>query len=301
MNKIREFKTKIINKLQERPSTRTIYIFLKTLFANMKKTNFSYASSFLAYSLLLSMIPMLIFLSQILSFVTESFDDSVFELISYLPDSTSAILNPLFQGMISLRSSGISILALWSWLWLGSRGFAGLVQTLNEIFNVNKNKSFIFEKVFGIIYLILFTLVLMGLLFFNVFNTKIINFLEQFTSIREVLPRLYGFLVNGFVSISPVLMMTVLFLFLYKFVPATDKEKKIPFDAAIVGAAFTSLAIIIITKIYSYTQDLSSMNIYYGSMAGILALLVWLLMICQSIILGAEVIASIMELKKSKI
>lgn len=275
-------------------------IFGKRLYARINANNFSYASSYLAYSLLLSLIPMLIFMSQILSFVTESFDESIIELIGYLPDSTAAILTPLFKGLISLRSSGLSLLALLSWLWLGSRGFSGLVDTLNEIFNINKNKSFIFEKIFGVIYLILFTLILMALLLFNVFNNMIIEFLESFTKIKEVAPDIYNIFINGFLSITPVIMMTLLFLFLYKFAPATDKDNKIPFGAALIGSIFTSLSIIVITLVYSYTQNLSKMNVYYGSMAGILTLLVWLLMICQSIILGAEVIATIMDLREQK-
>lgn len=300
MDKIKKIYTNFLNNLKKHQTTNWLLIFGKRLYARINANNFSYASSYLAYSLLLSLIPMLIFMSQILSFVTESFDESIIELIGYLPDSTAAILTPLFNGLISLRSSGLSLLALWSWLWLGSRGFSGLVDTLNEIFNINKNKIFIFEKIFGVIYLILFTLILMALLLFNVFNNMIIEFLENFTKIKEVAPDIYNIFINGFLSITPVIMMTLLFLFLYKFAPATDKDNKIPFGAALIGSIFTSLSIIVITLVYSYTQNLSKMNVYYGSMAGILALLIWLLMICQSIILGAEVIATIMDLKEQK-
>lgn len=300
MDKIKKIYTNFLNKLKKHRTTNWLLIFGKRLYARINANNFSYASSYLAYSLLLSLIPMLIFMSQILSFVTESFDESIIELIGYLPDSTAAILTPLFKGLISLRSSGLSLLALLSWLWLGSRGFSGLVDTLNEIFNINKNKSFIFEKIFGVIYLILFTLILMALLLFNVFNNMIIEFLESFTKIKEVAPDIYNIFINGFLSITPVIMMTLLFLFLYKFAPATDKDNKIPFGAALIGSIFTSLSIIVITLVYSYTQNLSKMNVYYGSMAGILTLLVWLLMICQSIILGAEVIATIMDLRDQK-
>lgn len=301
MDKLKKICNEFLDKLKKHKVTNGILIFGKRLFTRIKSFNFSYASSYLAYNLLLSLIPMLIFMSQMLSFVTESFDDSIFELIGYLPESTAAILNPLFEGMISLRSSGLSILALWSWLWLGSRGFSGLVETFNEIFNINKNKNFLFEKFFGIIYLILFTLILMALLLFNVFNNRIIEFLESFTRIKSLAPGLYNLLINGFISITPIIMMTILFLFLYKFAPATDKDNKIPFGAALIGSIFTSISIVIITLVYSYTQNLSKMNVYYGSMAGILALLVWLLMVCQSIILGAEVIATIMDLKAEKL
>lgn len=289
---------KIEDKIDEKTKDKKIYRIVKTLVKRIKKSNFSYTSSFLAYSILLSLIPMLIFLSQVLALVNPGFEDSLFKAINYLPDSSKYILQNLLTGMISIRSSSLSLLALISWMWLGSRGFSGLVNTLNEIFGINKNKSFIFDKAFGLVYLIGFCLILVALLVFNVFNERIIGFLEQYIKIEEVFPKLYDFLLQGFLSLIPLIMMSLMFLFFYKFAPAVDKDHKIPFGPALIGSLFTSIAIALITTIYSYAQNLSKMNLYYGSMAGILALLVWLLMICQAIIIGAELIASIMEVNK---
>lgn len=298
----KEKKDNIFNKIEDKIDDKTkekkIYRIIKTLVRRIKKSNFSYTSSFLAYSILLSLIPMLIFLSQILASVNPEFEDSLFKAINYLPESSKYILKNLLTGMISIRSSSLSLLALISWIWLGSRGFSGLINALNEIFGINKNRSFIFDKAFGLVYLIGFCLILVALLVFNVFNERIIGFLEQYTRIEEVFPRLYDFLLQGFLSLIPLIMMGIMFLFFYKFAPAVDKDHKIPFGPALIGSLFTSIAIALITTIYSYTQNLSKMNLYYGSMAGILAILVWLLMICQAIVIGAELIASIMEVNK---
>lgn len=291
---------KIENLMNKNKVSAWIWEFGNRLFKRIKNSHFSYSSSFLAYSLILSFIPMVIFISQVLSYVNDSFDDLLFQAIGYLPDSTGAILAPLLEGMISVRSSGLSILALISWLWLGSRGFLGLVQTINEIFDVKNKPNFIIEKISGVLYMIGFVVIFAALLFFNVFNKHIIGFIETYTSINEAAPGIYDLLVNGITSLMPLLMMTVLFVFFFKFAPATDKDTRIPWDAAFVGSAFTSIAIILITLVYSYTQELSSMNVYYGAMAGILALLVWLLMICQAIVLGAQITATYIEIKKAR-
>lgn len=297
MEKLNSIVKKTENLMYKNKVSAWLWDFAKRLFKRIKNSHFSYSSSFLAYSLILSFIPMVIFLSQVLSYVNDSFDDLLFQAIGYLPESTSLILTPLLRGMISIRSSGLSILAFISWLWLGSRGFLGLVQTINEIFDVENKPNFIIKKISGVLYMIGFVIIFAGLLFFNVFNKNIISFIETYTPIAEVAPGIYDLLVNGITSLMPLLMMTVLFVFFFKFAPATDKETQIPWDAAFIGSIFTSIAIILITLIYSYTQELSSMNVYYGAMAGILALLVWLLMICQAIVLGAEITATYIEMK----
>lgn len=252
----------------------------------------AFASSFLAYSLILSFIPMFIFISQMLSYLNASFDDMIMNAIAYLPDSSEAILVPLIEGLISVRSSGLSILALVSWLWLGSRGFLGLVQTLNKVFDVKNKPNAILSKVLGVVYMLGFIAIFAGLLLFNVFNKKILAFIDQYTELRSYSPEIYDVLVNGFLSLFPILMMIVMLGIFFKFAPSTSKEERIPWSSAFIGATVSSVATILITLLYSYSQNNSSMNLYYGSMAGILALLVWLLMICQAIVTGGQIAAA---------
>ena len=297
-NKIENIYKKIDNLMNKNKVSAYLWQFGNLLLKRIQNSHFGYSSSFLAYSLILSFIPMIIFISQMLSHVNENFDQILFNAINYLPDSTAEILTPLLEGLISVRSSSLSTVALVSWLWLGSRGFLGLTQTINEIFDVNKKQNFIVEKISGVIYMIGFIIIFAALLIFNVFNKHIINFIEQYLPINDIAPGLFDLFVNGLTSLMPLFMMIVMFALFYKFAPATDATTRIPFKAAFIGSSFTSIAIVLITLIYSYSQNLSNNNLYYGSMAGILALLVWLLMICQVIVLGAEIIATYLEMKK---
>lgn len=296
--KINDLLVKFGNFLRKRKWTSWLLVFIQRLLARLKKNNIAFSASFLAYSLLLSFIPMLIFLSQVLSNFSVGFDNKVFELINYLPDSATNILRPLIEGMFSMKSTGLSILALFSWLWLGSRGFSGLVQTFNEIFGVNENRLGIFDRVFGVIYLLGFILIVIALFLFNVFHQTLFELLEKYTPIQELAPNLYNFFVSSLTSLMPLLMMTIMFFLFFKFAPATDRKYKIPNKAALIGSLFASVAIILITTIYAFIQNNSSMNLYYGAMAGILALLIWLLMVCQAIVLGAEVTGAIWDMHR---
>lgn len=301
MNNLKEVPNKIENWSHTNKTTRWIYLFVEKVLNKMRDSNFNLSPSFLAYSLLLSFIPMLIFLSQLLSIANASFGDSIIKAIDYLPDSSKAFLLPFVKEVLSLRSTSLSILALFSWVWLGSRGFSGLVGSLNEIFKVNKNRGIIFDKIFGFIYLIGFSLIILGLLVFNVFNKKILYLIRKYTAIEEIAPNIVQFFVNGLTSMMPLIIMTIMFLFFFKFAPATDREHKIPFKYALIGSIFTAVSIALITLIYSYTQNISKMNLYYGAMAGILAILIWLLMICQAILFGAIIIASLIEMEKENL
>ncbi|MGO3018217.1 MAG: YihY/virulence factor BrkB family protein, partial [Anaerococcus sp.] len=53
---------------------------------------------------------------------------------------------------------------------------------------------------------------------------------------------------------------------------------------------------------YSFFLDnMSNMSVIYGTLAGFLSLFIWIMIFSYSIILGAEVIAAYIDLKKGKV
>lgn len=290
-NRIKDFlvKTKYLNN----PSK-----FFFRLYERIKSSNFDQSSTFLAYHLILSFIPMIIFISQVLGYINNSFDDSLIKSMDYLPENIKMILDPVLTQMVNVRSSGLSFLAAFSWLWLGSRGFQGLIKTLNQIFDINKNRNFIVEKLVSIIYMISFIIIFAGILTFNVFNKHILSLIEQYTEIKTRLPFIYNLLLSGIGSLAPFTILTIIFFFFFKFA-TPNRNERLSFKSAFIGALIVGFGIATTTFIYTYINDnLSKINVYYGSLGGILALLVWILTICQVIVFGAEVSATIRDFEK---
>lgn len=297
MKFIKEAGKRLETRLNSYKIGRFAIDFSKILYRKTEETNFSYSSSYLAYNLLLSLIPMVIFITQVLSFALK---DWALDGVGFLPQSTNEILKPVLETIFAVKSSSLSYLALFSWIWLGSNGFNSLLVNLNNIFGINKNKSFIFNRFFSILYLFIFTLIYLVLLVFMVFNGKIIEFAADKIGAGVFINKVYNFFVSGYTSLIPFFMMLVLFYFMYMLAFSSDRQNRFPKKESFIGAGLSSLAIILLTHLYAYIQNGSNMNIYYGTLAGILAFLTWILLICRIILLGACISASLIELKKCK-
>lgn len=275
--------------------------FIIRLIARLTETDIMTKGSYLAYHIILSFIPLLIFLSQMLSYIVESFDDLLFNAIKVLPDNAEAIVSPILEGIVSIKSTAVSSLSIISWIWLGSRGFVSLIKTINKTLGLKDSKNFISQRIIAIFYMIGFILLTATLLLFSVFNESILDLITKYIPLDEKMPWLFNLLKNGIGYLMPYIIITIIFTFFYKFAPSTTRKTRIPLDASLLGAVFATLAVKIVTTIYSYMMNnISKLNLYYGSLAGIMALLVWLLMICQIIIIGAEIMASYLEIFKGK-
>lgn len=248
-----------------------------------------FASSFLAYYLLLSFIPLLAFLSQVLIYVTPNFESFIYNLMKSLPNDVNKIFMPIVKSIFNGQSSSLSLIAIGSSIWLGSRGFLGLVRSLNKIFDVNtKGKIPYYEVIFSVFYTIGFMIVIGSLLLFSVYNEKILSLVKNFTNNIIIIDKISAYLIDGIGNLMPMIISTILFVFFYRYAPSFEKGKRISFKLSLIGSIIATIGIALITFFYKFTNDtLQRSPSYYGSLGSILVALVWLLGICQIIIYGA--------------
>lgn len=284
--------------------------FIKYFLMKLNTSDTSFAAPFLAFHLLLSFIPLLVFLLQMLSLITNGFDTLIVNYIDSLPTDIRNVLVPIIQNVFE-TSSSLSIIAIISALWAGSQGFLGLILTLNRIFEIDTTKKVgilkkipFFDRIFSVIYTIAFLVVMAVLLIFNVFNTEIINIIKTISSnlgtplLKDVSDSLI-FVVS---LLLPLLVSIAMFMFFYKFSSAFYKDHSIPFDAAFFGSLFVTIAIFLLSLSYKISNHFfaSGGNPVYGSLGSVMVALVWLLGICQCIILGGVFIKTYIDVVKEK-
>lgn len=276
--------------------------YFEMFIANIKKSEIEFASSFLAYYLLLSFIPLLLFISQTVINLVPDMYDYLLNTIENLPKEVHEILLPILDGIFKKTSSSLSIVAVITAIWLGSRGFLGLIKSLNKIFDVStENKFPFYEIVFSVVYTIAFTLLIAALLLFSVYNEKIIAIISNFTDQFQIISPISDFLIGSFSQIIPFLIAIVIFIFFYRYGPSFERGKRISFLDSFLGALFTTIALFALTAFYKFTSDSLSTNpTIYGSMANIFAVLVWLLTICSIIIYGAVFIKTNIDYRNSE-
>ncbi|EHR33325.1 YihY family protein [Helcococcus kunzii ATCC 51366] len=258
-----------------------------------------FASTYLAYHLLLSFIPLLVFLSHVLIYIAPGFQDLVYNLMRQLPNDVKNIFMPIIENIFNSQSSSLSIIAILSSIRLGSRGFLGLVKALNKIFEVDlTGKIPFYEIIFSVFYTVIFMVLMASILLFTVFNDTIAELILKFTDRYPVLSNIASFFFSGLNSVMPLIFSIVIFIVFYRYAPSFNRGNRISFKSATIGAAFATLGIALVTLFYRFTNDtLSRSPSIYGSLGSLLVTLVWLLAICQMIIYGAIFIKTYTDMK----
>lgn len=288
--------TIILDFLEKKYSGKRWLLFLKELLCRYEDDGVSEIGAQLTYYLILSVFPFLIFFLSILKF-TPLVDAGVLErLLAVLPGDTQKILYDIIseimrKGNFALLSFG-AIGALWS----SSNGIMSIIKSVNRAFDLEESRPFwklrglsiIFTISLYIVLIIAFSILIFGEVFFNLI---FIAYTWPSYIIWKILK-----------IIIPLLFMGLMLSFLYKFSPSIKEGIEVKFSETIPGSVFASIGIILFSSIFSfYVNNFGNYSKSYGSIGGLIVLLIWLYSISIVIVLGAEVNATLISMKNESI
>ena len=269
-------------------------IFLDQLLFRIKDDAVLASGTQLAYFLILSMFPFIIVFLNLLSYTPLVREDVLGGMIMYLPLETQNLIEG-FVSEISISSSqGLLSIAAFLGLWTASSGLSAVIKAINRAYDYEESRSFIKLKLISLIFtlalLILLTLVFLTLVFGEVLGNKLFSLF----GLTDIFRYLWAYLR----IIIPLVYMVLIFALLYKFSPCVSKIKEIPFVRTLPGAIFASLGWMLISIFFSYyVNNFGRYAITYGSLVGIILLLIWLYISSIIIILGGEINATINHFK----
>lgn len=269
--------------------------FLLLIIDKIKSENILDTGAMLAYYMLFSLFPLLIFILNITAMVASGYQALILNYIQVFPDNIIAILEPSIISIIKSSSSTLLSFSLLLSLWSGSNGVIKLMNEVSKAFKSRAKRGFITERLMGIFFTIAFGAIMIILLLSNVFGRQI------YLKITSILGPSKGFDTIWTVAtqVFPFFIMIVVFTLLYRFSPQKDIKKKLTYQEVLIGAVFTSLVWTCITYVFSFfVNTFSSFDKTYGSLAGIIALLLWLYLSSITVILGAYLAAVIWEGKE---
>ncbi|MBQ0000740.1 MAG: YihY/virulence factor BrkB family protein, partial [Clostridiales bacterium] len=153
---------------------------------------------------------------------------------------------------------------------------------LNIIFRVKETRSWLINRIYSIIWTVLFVVVLIGCLFLLVLGNQIQIIVARY------IPFL-GMIIRKILDQRTLILLLVLFVIfelLYKVLP----NRKTRFRNQIPGAVFTSVSWLLLSDFISvYFRIFPGFENMYGSLAMILLILLWL-DVCMILLLwGAEI------------
>lgn len=282
-------KEKLIRWLEKNKGKKWL-LFLDQMGFRFTDDNVSSIGSQLAYYLILSIFPFLIFLLNLVQYTPLASNDVLSTLVSVLPGDTANMITDIVNGIINSSSGTLLSISALAGIWTASSGIMHLIKAINKAYDYDEQRSFILLRLVALIFTLILAIVIVlvfgSLIFGELIGVKLFTLLNFSQGFKIIWPALR-------IGIA-LLFMMVTFALLYKFAPAFPKGSRTSFKGAVPGAIFVTLGWTISSLLFAfYVNNFGKYSVTYGSLGGIIVFLIWLYISSIIIILGGEVNATI--------
>ena len=149
------------------------------LIVKIKRDDVFALSSQLAYYLILSFFPFMIFLITLIGFSPLSSVDVLNNLNAILPKSIVELTKSIIFEVVDTQHTGLLGVSILLMIWTSSSAFRAVIKGINKAYEFKENRSFIKRSIIsmiGIMSLALIILLALAMLVFgNVIGTNIIS------------------------------------------------------------------------------------------------------------------------------
>lgn len=245
----------------------------------------------LAFFLVLSVVPIVTLIGAIASLFSISVDSVIDLMQSTVPKEVNDLLIPIMSG------KGIDaniIFYMITGFIVASNGAHSIIITSNKVYEID-DSDYLRRRIkalfLTIILVVLFFFIIVVLAFGNMILKMILD-IGIFKHIRDLVYILFVWLK------WPIAFFIIFFLVKVLYTMAPDKRVSSKYMNK--GAMFTTLSWSFITAIYSYyVSHFSNYDIFYGSLSGIVVLMMWIYIISYLFVIGIALNASEYQLVKS--
>ena len=236
--------------------------FLSYLIYRIGKDDASGLAAQMTYHFVLAMFPMLLFLLTLLPFFNIK-QSQITNMLSNAPAETSTLI-----------------------FWSASNGMTAIMNSFNVAYDVEDSRNGIVLKLLSVVFTVVMGVVFVVALALPTLGSVISHFLFGPLGFDEQVKWIF----NLIRIVLPIIIIFIVFIVLYSVAPNVKTKLK----SVLPGAVFTS--IIWLAGSFGFGWYISNFGNYsktYGSIAGIIILLLWLYITSFIIIVGAEINAII--------
>lgn len=246
----------------------------------------------LAYNLILSFFPFLIFIMNLIAFSPLDSLNIISALGTLLPDNVLSLIATTLDEIVGTQNVGLLGVSIVLTIWSASSGFRGVVKGLNKAYNIRERRNLMKMLMISMFFTLALSMVIVLALAALVFGNLIEEYLMVILPFESVVNLLWDLIRY----IAVIVIMVFVFALLYRYTPA----EKIPWKEVIPGAIFSSLGWIVISLIFSfYVDNIANYSRLYGSLGAVFALMIWLYITSFILLIGAE-INSVLSTRRKK-
>lgn len=260
--------------------------FLQTLYCRYQEDEVPALAAQLTYYLILSIFPFLLFLVSLISFTPLSPDEILNSLQRFLPTSSHEMIHRTLTEIQEGRSQALLSFSMIGTIWSASKGVDAIMKALNKAYDEEETRRYYQVKGISILFMLALALTIALTLVLLIFGQWIGNQLAEWFALSDTFDTLWA--VGNYAI--PLAVMALVFVFLYKYIP----NRRLTFKEVLPGALFTTGGWIVTSLLFSYyVNNFGNYSKTYGSLGGVIVLLIWLYLSSLIIVLGGEINATL--------
>lgn len=275
------FGNKVVILFRRRAMLRII-VFIQGFTRRLQKDHASAYSAQTAYFIILSAMPFIMFILTLLHYLPLDGQNFTDALLSLLPTETHAlaltIINEIY-GKTTGTLLSISVIIL---LWTACKGIMALTNGLNAAYEIDETRNYFHLRLQAVLYTLIFAIMIIFTMVFLVFGNRIYAWISgRLPWLNET-----AALLISLRTLFSILLLTFFFAMFFKFLP----NKQLKFIKQLPGALISAAGWSLCSYFFSIYVDFSkNLSYIYGSLAGIIVLMLWLYFCMYIVFIGAEV------------
>lgn len=262
-----------------------------TLINVIKKPEMEILPGNLAFSLVISITPVLTLFVLLASFLPISTDTLMNFMIKTFPQDVSDILIPFISGTGFNLNVGVYLII---GFMIASNGLYSVITSSNALYKKESSttiKRRIKAIMLAIMLIFLFVFILIVLAFGNTI-LKLFITLYPSSEFFESLYAIYVFLKWPLGFIAIFLNINLIY--------ALAPDSAVPSKYTRKGALFTTFAWMVVTSIYSYyVSNIANYDAIYGGLSSIMVMMIWIYILSFIFVLGIALNASSYKMEKN--
>lgn len=273
--------------------TRT-YQFLKELVLRFLDDQAFGLAAQLAYFFLLSLFPFMIFLVTLIGYIPVSHENLIRFFAEFAPGDAMEVIESNVLDIVKTQNGKLLSISVLGTVWSASNAINALMRALNRAYHVEENRPFLIARGLSIVFTFLMMLVIVVALALPVFGEKLGLMIFSYFGLSEAFLRVWGIVRWGL----SFLILYVVFAGIYYFTP----NKRLTAKEVIPGTIVATTGWLLVSLGFSYyVSNFGNYSATYGSLGGIIVLMIWFYLSGIIIIFGGEINAVLKQFRTEKL
>jgi membrane protein len=262
----------------------------------MRKSSISLRANALAFSVILSFVPAVLFLFTLIPYfpIPGLQEQVMVSLQEALPEEAFLTIRNTIEDIITNQRAELLSISFLISLYFASNGMLGVMTAFNQSAHVIETRTNFRKRLVAIFLVLVLSLLTILTAVITIFSGVVLGWLEDNGVIQDTM------MVNLLHLGSWVMLFTLLltaFSTIYYFAPA--KRGSFPFFSA--GSTIASIFTIGFFILFRlYVDNTNAYNRFYGSLETLFVILVWFNLMAFVLLIGFELNASIYSARRKK-